>query len=277
MIPDKLLIGCRRVISSLDCTYSDNYATITNVNINFNNYNGLLSNHTPQQLWKASRESGLANLTWDEFSGAVVSSATLDASGNFVIGQQFRSPYEGVGAYTVTGISGGPSYSSPGIGLTPTTGSLLCLEFGKDIQLTEDYLAPGSLGQFHLLVTLSVYNNEPYQWSANQWELFIIPLNSGIYAIERGVANLYTGLLTKADVLAASEGQEAYTRGTIKRMVGGGFLDTLKSSLHWISSKLPMVKQALSHINHPIAQTGAKVLDAVGYGKVKSKLDNRIM
>jgi hypothetical protein len=217
MIPDKLLIGCRRVISSMDCTYSDNYATITNVNINFNNYNGLLSNATPQQLWKMSRESGLANLTWEEFSGAVVSGGSGDGSGNLLVGQQLRTPYEGVGAYTYTGTS--TNFNTPGIALTPTTGSLLCLEFGKDIQLTEDYLAPGSLGQFHLLVTLSVYNNEPYQWPANGWELFIIPLNSGIYAIERGVANLYTGLLTKADVLAASEGQEAYTRGTIKRMV----------------------------------------------------------
>jgi hypothetical protein len=103
-------------------------------------------------------------------------------------------------------------------------------------------------------------------------------MNSGIYAIERGVANLYTGLLTKADVLDASEKQEPYTRGTVKRMIGGGFLDTLKSSLHWISSKLPMVKNALQHVPHPLAQTGAKVLDAVGYGKVnKGKLENRIM
>ena len=91
------------------------------------------------------------------------------------------------------------------------------------------------------------------------------------------MANLYTGLLTKADVLDASEKQEPYTHATIKRMIGGGFLDTLKSSLRWIGSKLPMVKQALQHIPHPLAQTSAKVLDAVGYGKVKSKLDDKIM
>jgi hypothetical protein len=189
---------------------------------------------------------------------------------------QRRGPYFGVGAYGDSTTDLPDSYQ--GITLTPTTGSLLCLEFGRDIQLTEDYLAPGSLGQFHLLVTLSVYNNESIPWDANQWELFIVPMNSGIYAIERGVANLYTGLLTKADVLDASEKQEPYTRGTVKRMIGGGFLDTLKSSLLWISSKMPMVKQALSHIPHPLAQTGAKVLDAVGYGHVKKgKLENRIM
>ena len=165
-----------------------------------------------------------------------------------------------------------------GIALTPTTGSLLVLNFGEVIQLTEDYLAPGSLGQFHLQVTLSVYNNESVPWNSNMWELFIIPMNSGIYAIERGVANLYTGLLTKTDVLETSENQEAYTRGTVRRMIGGGFLDSLKSSLHWINSKLPMAKQLLQHVPHPIAQTGAKVLDALGYGKVsKAKLDDRIM
>jgi hypothetical protein len=72
-VPDKLIICCRRIISKLDCTYADNYLSITNVNINFNNYAGLCSNMTQQQLWKASRQSGLSNLTWDEFSGAVVS------------------------------------------------------------------------------------------------------------------------------------------------------------------------------------------------------------
>ena len=103
-------------------------------------------------------------------------------------------------------------------------------------------------------------------------------MNSGVYAIERGVANLYTGLLTKSDVLEASEGQEPYTKATVRRMVGGGFLDTLKSSLGWISSKLPMVKNVLSHIPHEYAQKGAKVLEAVGYGRhSKGKLENRIM
>jgi hypothetical protein len=37
-VPDKLIICCRRIISKLDCTYADNYLSIANVNINFNNY-----------------------------------------------------------------------------------------------------------------------------------------------------------------------------------------------------------------------------------------------
>jgi hypothetical protein len=270
-VPDKLIICCRRIISKLDCTYADNYLSITNVNINFNNYAGLCSNMTQHQLWKASRASGLANLTWDEFSGAVVTVGninvgTADAS-------EMRTPYEGVGAYTnIAGVN------SLGVSLIPTTGSVVVLEFGTQIQLTEDYLAAGSLGQFHLLVTVTAYNNDPIPWNANEWELVIIPMNSGVYAIERGVANLYTGLLTKSDVLEASEAQEPYTKATIHRMVGGGFLDTLKSSLGWITSKLPMVKQVLQHTPRDYAQKGAKVLEAVGYSRhSEGKLENIIM
>jgi hypothetical protein len=235
-VPDKLIICCRRIISKLDCTYVDSCLSISNVNINFNNYAGLCSNMTQQQLWKASRASGLANLTWDEFSGSVLT------VGNNTGESELRSPFEGVGAYT-----SGANHVN-GVSLTPTTGSIVVLEFGTHIQLTEDYLASGSLGQFHLLVTLSVYNTDPVPWNANDWELVIIPVNSGVYAIERGVANLYTGLLTKSDVLEASEGQEPYTKATVRRMIGGGFLDTLESSLGWITSKLPMVKNVLQHI-----------------------------
>jgi hypothetical protein len=184
-VPDKLIICCRRIISKLDCTYADSYMSISNVNINFNNYAGLCSNMTQQQLWKASRASGLANLTWDEFSGSVLT------VGNNTGDAEPRGPFEGVGAYTSA------AAVVKCVSLTPTTGSIVVLEFGTHIQLTEDYLAPGSLGQFHLLVTLRVYNNDPIVWNANDWELGIIPVNSGVYAIERGVANLYTGLLKK--------------------------------------------------------------------------------
>jgi hypothetical protein len=108
--------------------------------------------------------------------------------------------------------------------------------------------------------------------------MVVIPMNSGIMAIERGVCNVYTGLLTKQDVVDVATNNEPHTRGSIKRMIGGGFLDSLKSGLSWFTSKLPMVKNVLSHIPHEYAQKGAKVLDAVGYGKhSKGKLENPIM
>jgi hypothetical protein len=80
-----------------------------------------------------------------------------------------------------------------------------------------------------------------------------------VFVNEKGTSSTFLSLLTKQDVLDAL-GQQPYANYEVHRMVGGGFLDSLRSSLGWITSKLPMVKQALGSIPHPYAQTGAKVL-----------------
>jgi hypothetical protein len=71
---------------------------------------------------------------------------------------------------------------------------------------------------------------------------------------------------------------------TIKRMIGGSLLNNLKSSMAWISSKLPFVKNVLGKIDHPFAKVGHDVLKAVGYGKSgggssggNNKLENRLV
>jgi hypothetical protein len=161
--------------------------------------------------------------------------------------------------------------------LTPLTGSILVLDMATQVQLTESFLAPGSLGQFHCKVQVSCYNNEAIPWAAGDWELVVIPMDSGIMAIERGVCNVYTGLLTKQDVVDTAQQQEGHTRGQIRRMIGGGFLDSLKSGLGWVKSKLPFVREVLGHIPNEYAQKGSKALEALGFGKVSKKLDNRVM
>ena len=103
-----------------------------------------------------------------------------------------------------------------------------------------------------------------------------MPMNCGVFVNEKGTSSTFTALLTKQDVLDANN-QEAYSHGEIHRMVGGSFLDNLRGSLGWIHSKLPMVKHVLNHIPHAYAQTGAKVLDALGYAKPQGKLADRCM
>ncbi len=66
-IPDKLIICVRKAIANLGCHQTDNYATIKGTSINFNNKAGLLRSMTPEQLFKNSGQSGLANMCWDEF------------------------------------------------------------------------------------------------------------------------------------------------------------------------------------------------------------------
>ena len=111
--------------------------------------------------------------------------------------------------------------------------------------------------------------------------MLIIPMNSGIFVNERGTSSVYTALLTKADVLDASE-QEHYSHGTVKRMIGGSFLNNLKSAMGWISSKLPFVKNVLGAIDHPVAKVGHEALKSLGYGKSGGgssggELENRLM
>ena len=92
---------------------------------------------------------------------------------------------------------------------------------------------------------------------------------------EKGMSSTFTALLSKQDVLDV-QGQQAYGQGEFTRMVGGGFLDNLKTSVGWITSKLPMVKNVLNHIPHAYAQMGSKVLDALGYAKPHGRLHDRL-
>jgi hypothetical protein len=108
-------------------------------------------------------------------------------------------------------------------------------------------------------------------------EIVMITMNSGVFVCERGTSSTYTGILTKSDVLEASS-QEAYTRSDVSRMVGGGFLDTLKSVAGKVLPKLaPVAKAILGQVEHPMARAGADVLGALGYAKPKGKLSGRLM
>ena len=68
-IPDKLIICVRKTVANLNCNDTDSYATIKGISINFNNQAGLLSSMTAEQLFRNCVQSGLANMSWDEFCG----------------------------------------------------------------------------------------------------------------------------------------------------------------------------------------------------------------
>ena len=248
--------------------FRSSYATISNISINFNNQAGLLSSMSQQQLYRNSVQSGLVGLSWDQFCGSVV---TVSGGHDETAGgaSRLKSPYSGVGAYLLGGVSG------PGFQLVPTTGTILVLNFAEVIQLTEEYYAPGSLGSFNLQLTVIAQNNTNADWAAGSYELVIMPMNCGVFVNEKGTSSTFISLLTKQDVLD-SLNQEAYSHSEVHRMVGGSFLDNIRSSLGWISSKLPAVKHILNHIPHAYAQTGAKVLGALGYAK-PGNLQDRLM
>jgi hypothetical protein len=161
----------------------------------------------------------------------------------------------------------------PGVSTVAGCGSILYLEFGKDIPLQEFY-APGSLGSFNLQISLEVYNQSFREaFSSGNYELCIITKNSGILVNERGTTSVYLGLLTKQDVLSTSE-QEPYKKSDVKRLIGGGWFDNLKSAFMNILPRLPSVaKSVLSHFkdDHHLAKSAHDVLDTLGYGKHKGR------
>jgi hypothetical protein len=229
-IPDKLIIFVRKAMSDQRIWDSDSFLVINGISINFNNMSGIGANFTQQDLYRYSVENG-SNQSFYEFSG--LANKASSAGGNGIV--------------------------------MPTSGSMLILEFGKDIQLVESFYASGSLGNFNLQMNLTVTNQSPVA-IANS-EVVVITMNSGVWVNERGTSTVYTGILTKQDVLDVSS-QESYSRSDVKRMVGGGFLDTLKSIAGKVLPKLPaLAKAGLSMSGNPYAQKGADLIGALGYGR----------
>ena len=235
-IPDKLIIYTRLAANLQSWGNPDVALPITQVAIQFNNNAGILSTARQVNLWQMSRDNGLGS-SWVDWTGFGIGSGEVFNASNPSLGQ--------------------------GIALVPTVGSYLCLEFGKDIQLTEDFYAAGSLGNFNLQVNVTVQNNTIYPINANsstQLEVVLITMNSGVFVCERGTSSTYTGILTKQDVLEASQ-QDHYTHDDIERMVGGAskFFSNIKSGLKGIAKKgMEMGKEHLQKHGAEYAQKAIK-------------------
>ena len=120
-------------------------------------------------------------MSWDEFSGTVVSAGCGAADTR----AQIRSSFSGVGS-DIDGTT-----ATTGVQYSPTTGTTLVLNFAECIQLTGEYYAPGSLGSFNLQMTLRVQNNHYDTWDETTGhELVIIPMNSGVLVNEGGLLPL---------------------------------------------------------------------------------------
>jgi hypothetical protein len=257
-IPDKLIMYIRK--TGQTWYDSDSYLPITGISIDFNNNSGLLSAARCEDLYRMSKDNG-SNQSWNEWIGFQTCNTLFSNDGLY----RPTTPllYEGPAG----------SYQPPRFTVVPTSGGVLVLEFGKDIQLIEDFFAPGSLGNFNIRVNVKYQNNNPSIDAGDAIELVMITMNSGVFVCERGTSSTYTGILTRADVLEASE-QDSYTRSDVKRLVGSGFLDMLKSGV----SKLAPLAKAIAPMVAPhakewlnskgaLGQMAAHGIGAMGYGR----------
>jgi len=235
-IPDKLILFTRLKPSAANgWGIAEVALPIKSISINFNNNSGILASCSQQQLWEMSKNNG-ANSTWPEFCGYGLGVANQEGGGGNIK-----------------------------VNAVPLSGSYLVLEFGKDIQLTEDFYSCGSLGNFNLQCDVTVQNNTTYASLAQgDWELVCITMNSGVFVCERGTSATYTGILTKQDVLECSA-QEYYTHDDVKRLVGGGFWDSIKSGVSSLAKKgLKMGKEHLAKHGKSYMQQGLKMAANTG-------------
>jgi hypothetical protein len=184
-VPDMLVICARKPMSQQTNRDADCFLPITKISINWNNQSGLLANATQDTLYRMSAKS--TNQTWQEFRGYA---------------NKYIPP---VGAGYNTRLQ-----------QVLTSGSILALRFGQDIPIVEEFYAAGSLGSFNLQFNVTLQN---YTLEDQPVELVLMCVNSGLFITSQGVSSTYTGILTKSDVLAASEMKPVSERHL--RLVGG--------------------------------------------------------
>jgi hypothetical protein len=241
-IPDTIIISCSHLpIGGRTPYMSDTFVKILKVRVDFNNDVGLLTSATPQQLFGMSVENGL-NSSWNEFNG-------------------YANVYSGYKNEQY-----GIDPSSNGANIIGTSGSMLVLAMGKDIQL-QSYFAPGSIGTYSLKVMVDVENQTDED--ITQVEFTVIPKFSGIMVLERGTASIYTGILSRQDVIDATK-QTPYTYNDVKRVVGGSL--NLKELSKSIIKRLPELAKDSVVDAYGSGETGAGMTGAGRRRKLRGRL-----
>ena len=156
--------------------------------INFDNFSGLLSSQTAQQLYGMSVKNGL-DMDFNAWSGQANGSSNV---------------YNGNGS---TGLQG----------RIPTVGGFLVLKPSQDITLQTGQ-APSLVGNFTFQFNLTVKNTTPQPVSS--FQMFVITANSGFFESIRGSSRIIKGVLSEQDIISAPLAPQG-TRDVLHRYVGG--------------------------------------------------------
>ena len=238
-IPDMIIIYARKKVADQKIFDTDVNLAIKGININFNNNSGLLSSYTPEQLYNITRKNNL-NVDWEQFDG---------------ITHKYN-----------------PASDPAQLDDIGTIGSPIVLRFGNDIPLSSTALASGSLGQYSIQFNITLYNQT---LNAITPEVVMIAVNSGLFVSYSGSSSIYSGILSKSDVLNCKMNEEPVSETDIRRLVGhGSFMDKLKKMPSSVVNFLKqhhktlgsLAKQGLSQIDNPYANMGTKGLSMLGYG-----------
>ena len=189
--------------TSFDSTIGDFTLPIEGISMNFDNFSGLLANHTQYQLYRMSRNNGVEMdyPTWcGESRERAYGVAGTSNTATFV---------------TAVASGTGANLLSPYVS---TAGGPLVLRPGRDFALQAGQ-APGLVGNFTLQVTLTVGNQFAQAITAGGVNLYVVPISTGFFETIKGSSRIIKGVLTEQDILgSAAHAPEA----DLDRKVGSG-------------------------------------------------------
>jgi hypothetical protein len=195
------------------------------ISVNFDNFSGLLSSHTAEQLYSMSVKNGL-DMDWETWSG--IASA---ASGSY-------------GQTAVAGVQGAASRQQGQ--RIPLVGGPLVLKPSQDLTL-QNGQAPSLVGNFTLQFNITLANRTA---DAHSVQLYVITANSGFFESIRGSSRIIKGVLSEQDVLTAPVAA-CGTRADLERLVGAGTGGLSFGSLSNILSKAKDIYHATKPVFRP--------------------------
>ena len=245
-IPDLLIIYAKP--SAVGANDADWYLPLATsldnirnpLSVNFDNFSGLLSSMTTEQLYNMSVKNGL-DMDYDTFIG---------------LGKSAGGSYGAIGSYAAR--QQGQN--------VPLVGSILVLKPSQDITLQSGQ-APSLVGNFTLQFNLYVKNTSDV---AQTPQLYVITANSGFFESIRGSSRIIKGVLSEQDIISAPLAPMG-VRAELDRMVGGLSFSSLGNILSKARDVYSATKPVVSAVKGLLPEDGmaGKIksgLSAVGYG-----------
>jgi hypothetical protein len=235
-VPLKVYIYIRERNSDLfgSASHTDTFFRINSVNVQFLNNSGLLASATFNAIYDLSRKNG-CQMSYTQF-------------GQTVNNSNFTSTYG-------------------------TIGSVVCLDFAKDIGLPS-LMSPGILAQAMIQIQVNATNIASRNINPT---LYIVPVSAGTFTIEGvGQSGLQIGVITPTDVLDCDKnGAINYNDVFDHAFTGGDFWSGLKD---FGAKLLPYLQKAHDFIKDnklvskvlnviPQTQQFGRIAESVGYGE----------
>jgi len=261
------------------------------LSVNFDNYSGLLSSQTTEQLYAMSVRNGL-DMDWMTWIGKAHTSGQLTAASLVPVvttsaangGGGYYAAYPSGGVSQDTSVSGFYGGSAVGGGFIPLVGGPLVLKPSQDITLSTGQ-APSLVGNFTFQFDVSLYNPTNVTQSAT---LYVITVNSGFFESIRGSSRIVKGVLSEQDIISApvADAGDATTMG---RYVGGfrflknlatratkavssvakhapGIINTVKGVAQRANDVYQKTKPQISALKSHLPADAAAALGRLGYG-----------